>query len=308
MAINSATDVNSKTVYLNMVNKERGKINIITNKLNRILDAKEKCYNWILPRRGEIYKAYNIDLDNYMIEFIDKQYNPEKALETKVLYFLRHPNGEDRQLIIQLAKWCSLLRSEVDIQRKLEVSRIKLNMNYREFQKYLFDYYSKVHKVLLQGDAYKFGKGFGTIFLRTIDMTTGSKNRIDFAKTRANKLKLLAEGKKPYIEREAKQCEIENVPYDGVPYIVLRNETQSVVLDITNSKYFTSRGRVSFSMKKYLNLKYRGMSYKEIIEKYCPTEESVADLQADLYTKRSILGIMNPGITQKFNRKYDTSN
>lgn len=308
MAINSATDVNSKTVYLNMVNKERGKINIITNKLNRILDAKEKCYNWILPRRGEIYKAYNIDLDNYMIEFIDKQYNPEKALETKVLYFLRHPNGEDRQLIIQLAKWCSLLRSEVDIQRKLEVSRIKLNMNYREFQKYLFDYYSKVHKVLLQGDAYKFGKGFGTIFLRTIDMTTGSKNRIDFAKTRANKLKLLAEGKKPYIEREAKQCEIENIPYDGVPYIVLRNETQSVVLDITNSKYFTSRGRVSFSMKKYLNLKYRGMSYKEIIEKYCPTEESVADLQADLYTKRSILGIMNPGITQKFNRKYDTSN
>lgn len=308
MAINSATDVNSKTVYLNMVNKERGKINIITNKLNRILDAKEKCYNWILPRRGEIYKLYNIDLDNYMIEFIDKQYNPEKALETKVLYFLRHPNGEDRQLIIQLAKWCSLLRSEVDIQRKLEVSRIKLNMNYREFQKYLFDYYSKVHKVLLQGDAYKFGKGFGTIFLRTIDMTTGSKNRIDFAKTRANKLKLLAEGKKPYIEREAKQCEIENIPYDGVPYIVLRNETQSVVLDITNSKYFTSRGRVSFSMKKYLNLKYRGMSYKEIIEKYCPTEESVADLQADLYTKRSILGIMNPGITQKFNRKYDTSN
>ena len=302
MAINSATDVNSKTVYLNMVNKERGKINIITNKLNRILDAKEKCYNWILPRRGEIYKAYNIDLDNYMIEFIDKQYNPEKALETKVLYFLRHPNGEDRQLIIQLAKWCSLLRSEVDIQRKLEVSRIKLNMNYREFQKYLFDYYSKVHKVLLQGDAYKFGKGFGTIFLRTIDMTTGSKNRIDFAKTRANKLKLLAEGKKPYVEREAKQCEIENVPYDGVPYIVLRNETQSVVLDITNSKYFTSRGRVSFSMKKYLNLKYRGMSYKEIIEKYCPTEESVADLQADLYTKRSILGIMNPGITQKFKR------
>lgn len=308
MAINSATDVNSKTVYLNMVNKERGKINIITNKLNRILDAKEKCYNWILPRRGEIYKAYNIDLDNYMIEFIDKQYNPEKALETKVLYFLRHPNGEDRQLIIQLAKWCSLLRSEVDIQRKLEVSRIKLNMNYREFQKYLFDYYSKVHKVLLQGDAYKFGKGFGTIFLRTIDMTTGSKNRIDFAKTRANKLKLLAEGKKPYVEREAKQCEIENIPYDGVPYIVLRNETQSVVLDITNSKYFTSRGRVSFSMKKYLNLKYRGMSYKEIIEKYCPTEESVADLQADLYTKRSILGIMNPGITQKFNRKHDTSN
>lgn len=308
MAINSATDVNSKTVYLNMVNKERGKINIITNKLNRILDAKEKCYNWILPRRGEIYKAYNIDLDNYMIEFIDKQYNPEKSLETKVLYFLRHPNGEDRQLIIQLAKWCSLLRSEVDIQRKLEVSRIKLNMNYREFQKYLFDYYSKVHKVLLQGDAYKFGKGFGTIFLRTIDMTTGSKNRIDFAKTRANKLKLLAEGKKPYVEREAKQCEIENVPYDGVPYVVLRNETQSVVLDITNSKYFTSRGRVSFSMKKYLNLKYRGMSYEEIIEKYCPTEESVADLQADLYTKRSILGIMNPGITQKFNRKYDTSN
>ena len=302
MAINSATDVNSKTVYLNMVNKERGRINLITNKLNRILDAKEKCYNWILPRKESIYKSYNIDLDNYKIEFVNKQYNPEKSLETKALYYLRHPNGEDRQLIIQLATWCSLLRSEVEIQQKLEVSRIKLNMSYREFQKYIFDYYCKVHKVLLQGDAYKFGKGLGTIFLRTIDMTTGSHSRIDFAKTRANKLKLLAEGKKPYNEREAKQCELENIPYDGVPYVVLRNETQAVVLDITNSKYFTSRGRISFNMKKYLNLKYRGMSYEDIINKYCPTEESVADLQADLYTKRSILGIMNPGITQKFKR------
>lgn len=302
MAINSATDVNSKTVYLNMVNKERGRINLITNKLERILDAKEKCYNWILPRKESIYKSYNIDLDNYKIEFVDKQYNSEKSLETKAIYYLRHPNGEDRQLIIQLAKYCSLLRSEVEIQQKLEVSRIKLNMSYREFQKYLFDYYSKVHKVLLQGDAYKFGKGLGTIFLRTIDMTTGSHSRIDFAKTRANKLKLLAEGKKPYNEREAKQCELENIPYDGVPYIVMRNETKLVVLDIANSKYFTSRGRVSFASKSYINLKYRGMSYQDIINKYCPTEESIADLQTDLYTKRSILGIMNPGIIQKFKR------
>jgi hypothetical protein len=303
MAINSATDVNSKTVYLNMVNKERGKINLITNKLNRTLDAKEKCYNWLLARKESIYKSYKIELDNYKIEFVDKQYNSEKSLETKAIYYLRHPNGEDRQLIIQLAKYCSLLRSEVEIQQKLEVSRIKLNMSYREFQKYLFDYYSKVHKVLLQGDAYKFGKGIGTIFLRTIDMTTGARNRIDFAKTRANKLKLLAEGKKLYNEQEAKQCELENIPYDGVPYIVLRNETKLVVLDITNSKYFTSRGRISFAAKSYINLKYRGMSYQDIIDKYCPTEESIADLQADLYTKRSILGIMNPGITQKFDRK-----
>lgn len=302
MAINSATDVNSKTVYLNMVNKERGKLNIITDKLCRTLDLKEKVHNWISARKEEIYKSYNIELDNYKIEFINKQYNTEKALETKVLYYLRHPNDKDRQLIIQLAKYCSILRSEEEIRKRLEVSRVKAYMNYKEFQKYIFDYYSKVHKVLLQGDAYKFGKGLGTIFLRTIDMTTGSHSRIDFAKTRENKLKLLAEGKKPYVEREAKQCEIENIPYDGVPYIVLRNETQSVVLDITNSKYFTSRGRVSFNMKKYLNLKYRGMTYKEIIEKYCPTEESVADLQADLYTKRSILGVMNPGITQKFKR------
>lgn len=302
MAINSATDVNSKTVYLNMLNKERGKINLITNKLNRILDAKEKCYNWLLARKESIYKSYKIDLDDYKIEFVDKQYNSEKALETKAIYYLRHPNGEDRQLIIQLAKWCSLLRSEVEIQQKLEISRTKLNMNYKEFQKYLFDYYSKVHKVLLQGDAYKFGKGLGTIFLRTIDMTTGARNRIDFAKTRANKLKLLAEGKKLYNEQEAKQCELENIPYDGVPYIVMRNETKLVVLDITNSKYFTSRGRISFAAKSYINLKYRGMSYQEIIDKYCPTEESIADLQADLYTKRSILGIMNPGITQKFKR------
>lgn len=302
MAIPSATDINPKVVYLNIINKERGKINILTKKLDRILAAKEKCYNWLSARKEEIYKLYKIELDNYKIEFIDKTYNEEKALETKVLKYLRHPEGEDRQYIIQLAKWCSILKNEKQIQFDIQVSRSKYNMSFRDFQGYLFKYYSKVHKVLLQGDAYKFGNGFGTIFMRTVNFTENGKKKIDFAATRKNKNKLLAEGKIPYNKREAERCNIEGIHYDGVPYVVYQDKTKEVVLDITNSKLFMSRGKVSFNSTSYINLKYRDMSFEEIIEKYCPTEESVADLQTDLYTKRSILRIMNPGITQKFNR------
>ena len=95
MAIPSATDVNSKTVYLNIVNKERGRFNILTKKLERILAAKENCYDWLFARREEINNLYNINLDDYQIEFVEKQYNPIKALETKVLKLLRYPKDED---------------------------------------------------------------------------------------------------------------------------------------------------------------------------------------------------------------------
>ena len=302
MAIPSATDVNSKTVYLNIVNKERGRFNILTKKLERILAAKENCYDWLFARREEINNLYNINLDDYQIEFVEKQYNPIKALETKVLKLLRYPKDEDRQYIIQLAKWCSILKNEKELQHKLEVSRVKTNLTYKEFQAYLLKYYCKVHKVLLQGDAYKFGKGLGTIFLKTIDLSDDKGRRVDFGKTNANRKKLLAEGKTLYNKKEAERCEIQGTEYNGVPYVVYQDKTKEIVLDIMNSKCFTSRGHISISSKSYINLKYRGMTYQEIADKLCPTEESVANLQMDLYTKRTILKIKNPGIIQKFIR------
>ena len=167
---------------------------------------------------------------------------------------------------------------------------------------YLLKYYCKVHKVLLQGDAYKFGKGLGTIFLKTIDLSDDKGRRVDFGKTNANRKKLLAEGKTLYNKKEAERCEIQGTEYNGVPYVVYQDKTKEIVLDIMNSKCFTSRGHISISSKSYINLKYRGMTYQEIADKLCPTEESVANLQMDLYTKRTILKIKNPGIIQKFIR------
>ena len=170
MARYLASDVNSKVVYLKLINKTRGVLASLVKTLDRLLKSKTECYNYLSARKGEIYDKYDINLDNYIIEFINQEYNEEEVLQDKAYKLLRQKDlEEDRQDIIQLAKWCSILKNEVEVNKKLIVYKTIYNLSYRDFQEYLYNYYCKVHEILLNGNAYKLGNGIGTIYFKLID-------------------------------------------------------------------------------------------------------------------------------------------
>lgn len=303
MARYLASDVNSKIVYLKLINKTRGELTSLVKKLDRLLNSKSDCFNYLSARKGEILKKYDINLDDYIIEFVKQEYNEEEALQDKAFKLLRQKNlEEDRQDIINLAKWCSILKNEKDINKRLIVCKTIYNLSYRDFQEYLYNYYCKVHEVLLNGKAYKLGNGIGTIYFKLIDVSNSKTSRIDFQKTKANKEKLLAEGKIPYRWEDAKDAEAQGYKYEGVPYVVFKNKGKEIVLEFKNSKYFTSRRKIEFRKTKYINLKYRGMSYKEIADTFCNNLDDVYGLQVDVFTKEKLAEIVFPGITQKYIR------
>lgn len=298
-----ASDINAKSVYLKIINKARGELNILTNKLNRTLKAKDDCYNYLLARKGNILESYKINLDNYKIEFIDKQYNENKALETIVLKYLRHPiDGANRQDIIQLAKWCSILKNEPILNKKLLLCKTKYNMNFTEYRDLLSKYYMKVHEILLNGDAYKFGNGIGTLYLKTINLSK-TRFHIDFKKTKEAKEKLISEGKTPYRKEDAVYAAENGLQYDGVQYLVEDTKNKEVVFIFTNSKYFTSRRKMEFKASDYVNLRFRGMTYDEIIKNFELKEQDVPSLQLSIKRKLHIMERINPGIFYRFERE-----
>lgn len=278
------SDINSKSVYLSIINKYRGEINILNNKLNRILKAKKECYDYLYPRRGDIAVTLNIDLNNYVIEFIGQRFNKELSLETKVSKLLRlKRDSKYRRDIIQLAKWCSILRNEYELVNRIVIVRKVLNLSYRSYEDYICKFFTKVQEILLEGGAYKLGNSLGTIYLECVEYKSGSK-RIDFAKTASAKKELIEQGK---FNENSK-------------YAVKFTKNKDLALRIVNSKYFTSQSMFNFKFSDYINTKYRNMSYEEITKQYCRKESDIYPMQISLKRKINILGYINPGFYLRF--------
>ena len=132
-----AADVDVKTIYLRFINKARIEYEHLARKADRLAKAKETCYEYLIPRKGIIAKDYNINLDDYIIEFGNQSYNPELALETRVIKLLKSTKYEDRSNIIQLAKWCSILKNENATFNSLKLCKEKANLTFNEYKQYL---------------------------------------------------------------------------------------------------------------------------------------------------------------------------
>lgn len=300
-----AADIDIKNIYLKFINKSKIEYNQLVRKVDRIYKSKQDCYKCLIARKENIANNLCINLDDYNIEFINQVYNPELALENKVMKLLHNNNEEtgDRRDIIQLAKWCSILRNEDSTFNRLRICKKKCALSYSEYRQYLFDFYSKVHKALLNGDAYRFTHGIGTIYFKRFELSDEHK-LVDFAATRKRKQEIIDAGKIPYNKIDAINAEYNGIKYDGVPYTIYRQDKYGYVLRIRNSRFFKSFASCQIKPVKYINAKYRNYTYEDLIEKFCRSEDDVSDLQIDVRTKLSILLIMNPGISLRFQREY----
>ena len=277
-------DVNAKSVYLRLQHKSRGEYSSLCRKLDRILKAKEQSYDYLFARKEDICKTLKINLLDYPIEFGEQRFNEELGLETKVSKLLRlKTDSQYRQDIVQLAKWCSIIRNEHDLNNKIIIAKKKLNLNYKAYENLIFLFFQEVQKVLLQGDIYKMGYGLGSIYLDCVEYNEGSK-RIDFAKTLAYKKELIESGN--FDEK--------------TDYRIRFNKNKDLYLRIINSMYFTSQKMMKFKWSDYVNGKYRGMIYKEIYDKFVKKEDDVYSMQLSLKRKINLLGYINPGFYLKF--------
>lgn len=295
-------DITPKTVYLKFRNKAIIEYERLVRKAERISNAKETCYKYLSARKGNIAEDYKLALDDYIIEFINQEYNPLLELERNVIKLLKKDIKGNRQDIIELAKWCSIIKNEYNTFKDLKLYKKKSELSFDEYKTYLFDYYCQVHKIILEGNTYKFSHGIGTIRFRKF-MFNDNYRSIDYNETRKRKQELIDSGKKVYNKLEAINAKVEGKEYDGIPYVVYKGSKYGYSLKLENSLLIKDRLPYDFKPVSYINAKYRGYNYNQIVEKFCKTEDDINYLQVDLRTKLALLLIMNPGVSLRFKTK-----
>lgn len=290
-------DVTIKGYYLQFIHNAKNDITKYKNALEVTLNVKEQVYKYIEDNKTILNDSFDINLDDVEIEFRQKKYNPKEYLYNIVIRILRnidvHP---DRIVLLQLAKYCNILRNENKYNKLIELANKRKDIKFGIYRKYVTAYYNKVHKCVLNGMGYRFGYGIGTYVINHWKLDpkrVKNKVHLDYAATNAKKKELLAKGIKLYDDKEAAWYEARHIPYNGVDYRVYKENTDWYEFTFIKSEIFKSNN-LEYQRTEYVAAKYRGMSYTKMAEELCHTEEDIYNLQVDIKYKLNILLYKDP--------------
>lgn len=290
-------DITIKGYYLQFIHNAKNDITKYKNNLEVTLSIKEQVYKYIEDNKAILNDSFNINLDDIEIEFCQKKYNPKEYLYNIVIKLLRnidtHPN---RIVLLQLAKYCNILRNENKYNKLIELANKRKDIKFGVYRKYVTAYYNKVHKCVLNGMGYKFGYGIGTYVINHWKLDPKrikNKVHLDYASTNAKKKELIAKGIKLYDDKEAAWYEARHIPYNAVDYRIYKENTDWYEFTFIKSDIFKSNN-LEYQRTEYVATKYRGMSYTQMAEELCHTEEDIYNLQVDIKYKLNILLYKDP--------------
>lgn len=289
-----AADVNIRDSYLSFHHKSIYEYNILEKKLNRLNNAEIETWKELLPRKENISKEFKIIISK-SIDYIslgDKLYKE----------FRNNDKPERRELLILLIKYCSIHKNINETEKQLTIATKKKELGFADYRYIVFKYYSKVHKFLLQGKAYRYNNGIGTLYIDRTQVK-GEGNKIDFHKTKLRKEQLLKEGVKLYNKEDEIKAMFLGIPYDGVDYRVWLRAPAFYSLKFIHSKFF--KKEYDFHPISYIHQKYRGYNQDQLALKVCENNEDIYNLQIDLRTKISIYLKRNPERYVDFDRKFN---
>lgn len=289
-----AADINIRDNYLSFHHKSIYEYNILEKKLKRLNDAKDEMWQNLLPHKEDIQQHFKFTISNN-IDFISIGEKLLKEFRTK-------DNNDRRELLILLIKYCSIITNISNTEKELKLADKKRNLNFSDYRYFVFRYYSKVHKFLLQGKAYRYNNGIGTLYIDRVQIKAEGK-KIDFHKTKLRKEELLKQGVKLYNKQDAIKAEFLGIPYDGVDYRVWLRAPAYYSLKFIHSKYF--KKEYDFAPISYIHQKYRDYNQDQLALEVCENDNDIYNLQIDLRTKIAIYLKRNPERYINFIRDYN---
>lgn len=280
-------DVSNYEHYYSFIGASKANAIKAAKALEHSRAIRDDVYNFLLDKKDYIKNTFDIDLDKYKSEWIDKMFDTKEELSNVVKNLLnKYDIGEKRIILLQIFKYCVLLKKCYNNKIAFELYTKQKTLTYREYLGYLRDYYYTVHKCILQGYAYEYAGGTGDLIF-SIFKNKKPKEVVDYMATKRNKEKLLKEGVKLYDSLEAKWYEARGVKYDGVDYRIFKTLRHINKLNIINSKIILPKD-IKFVCTVYVDPSIKHFSEQEIAEK-CDTKESIYYLPMDLKKKLNVL-------------------
>lgn len=236
----------------------------------------------------DIYKnEFNVDLFAYE-EFVKNEYVNGDFLRVAKSAFLNRKNNYT--LVSDLFDLYNLAKKQKDIytiKKDIELYNNILDMDSKTYRKILNIFYSEVQKqLILKGKGYAFEGSLGWICINRCKVDK-IKPSIDYAATKKKKEEIIAQGKKPYNQEEAKWCKEHNIEYDGVPYRVFQKLEYLYQVPIIDCRLPNGR-KFKLELSDYRGPAVRGKTNEQLIEEADGDTEYICNLPLGLKAKLSI--------------------
>lgn len=293
-----SADIDIKQHYSNFINKNKVELYRIEEELKKVENELENKHQYLSARKGEIASTIGLILDDY-VEFTDKEFVSRSPLTRKTAYYkTKYKDTNVYIYLIIVTNYCRTLAKRNNLFESKYLAELKVNLTFTDYQKYLFDYYSKVHEVLLKGEAYK-TRITGSLHIDRY--RTKHPVRIDLKQTGINYREIIKSGGLPFDQAEADWCAEHGYEYEGIKYKV--NHIINYFYKIRCTDYGRKHKiKLDFFPSNYINVKYRKLTYQEIVDNYCKTLEDIYGLQVCLNVKLRLLLLKFPGMYVNFVR------
>ena len=277
-------------VYLDDAKSDKLKFK---EQLNNYIGIKNDSKKYLSDNENNILKSITINLTNYK-EYNNEIYNNEEELLKRVNNSLKYySEGKERIYILQIIKYCNVLKKIHDLNIAIKQVENRSKITFKEYRNYVKQFYQYgVHKCCLEGYAYKYGYGIGKLMISRWKLIGSNlpnyKGRkiIDYKATKEAKEKLLKEGKIPYNKEDAEIYKERGIKYNGVKYVVYKDNDIVYDISINDCSYIATRN-LEFEHLETINKSIRGLSQQELANT-CKTEEDVFKLSCDLNHKLKV--------------------
>lgn len=274
-------------------------------------NALENC-DKLKVKLEEVYKTVTdkIDLYKNKCKFNLKDYDEynqnqyiDGELETDVKrLFVRYSNQYENKFdLIQLYNYVNVLKKLSDAIKEKDKYRRCANIKLSEYHDLLFKYMMEVHKaIILNGEGYSLGATLGVVIINRCKLVN-ARSKIDFAATKANKKKLIAEGQNIFNKDEADFCAVNGIDYKGVDYRVFMNKDYVYEIPLI-FKRFKNAHESKFIVTDFRQRSIRGKSNEELINECGRDTKKIAVLPLDIRTKLTMCLEVDKMLYSKFIR------
>ena len=246
-------------------------------------------YNKVKEKQLELINASKTDYINLFKIYIEDE---NIAIKRAELLIKTEVDPIKRFLLSHITKYAHICSKIKEYTNMIVLATKRKDIKFRDYETYIFNYYNKVHKFVLQGFGYKYTNGIGVLCICRWKRKEHRNKYIDYNETNKRKKELLAAGKKLYNKNEAAWYAARGIPYDGVDYRVYKHDSHIYIIDIVKSKLFTNRNHI-FERTEYVNTKLKGIGYKGLAD-MCKDLDEISVLPVDLRCKLNMLLYKDP--------------
>lgn len=273
-------DVKIKDYYLAFIANAERDIQVYKDELEYYNNLKSKQLEFITINKDKYVELFKIYIED------------ENVATKRADHLIKNEDDPNRRFLLsQISKLGFTRKRIAQYEQMIRLARLRKNIRFVDYQTYVSNYYTKVHKFVLQGYGYEYNYGIGTLCICRWKVKS-KKPKVDYNATNANKAFLLAQGKKLWDKGEAQWYAERGLPYDGIDYRVYLKVSHLYQIMIVKSKLFKNNAH-KFEHTEYIHRKFKGMSYKEMAD-ICKDIDDIANFQVDLKYKLNMYLHKNP--------------